>query len=138
MIYNYFIGRYMIFTYLRYIQYILFIHAFIIGKLLKKIKKHLRNHEAENSPKFKKHPGWPKNLVSYKRKNVYMICTYIIYCLVYTVYIGCPKKNCLLGFSALSGVQSKTFFFHFYHHQDYLAQNSFLYNRNQRQSAISE
>ena len=39
----------------------------------KKIKKHLRNFEAENSPKFKKHPGWPKNLVSYKKKNVYEI-----------------------------------------------------------------
>ena len=68
MIYKYIIGRYMICTYIRYVQYILFIHAFITGKIQKKIKKHLRNLEAENSPKFKKHPGWPKNLVSYKKK----------------------------------------------------------------------
>ena len=29
----------------------------------KKNKEHLRNLEAENSPKLKKRPGWPKNLV---------------------------------------------------------------------------
>ena len=32
-----------------------------------KNKKHLRNLEPKNDQKFKKHPGWPKNLVSYKK-----------------------------------------------------------------------
>ena len=37
----------------------------------KKIKNNLRNPQAENDPKFKKRAGWPKNLVSYKKENVY-------------------------------------------------------------------
>ena len=43
----------------------------MVRKIYKKNKKHLRNLEAENSSKFKKHPGRPKNLVSYIKKNVY-------------------------------------------------------------------
>ena len=38
--------------------------------LSEKIKNNLRNLQAENNPKFKKRPGWPKNLVSYKKKRV--------------------------------------------------------------------
>ena len=38
--------------------------------VVKKIKNNLRNLQAENDPKFKKRAGWPKNLVSYKKKRV--------------------------------------------------------------------
>ena len=42
--------------------------------LSKIIKNNLRNLQAENDPKFKKRAGWPKNLVSYIKKNVYSMC----------------------------------------------------------------
>ena len=45
----------------------------IVQNIVKKIKKHLRNLQAENDPKFRKPAGWPKNLVSYKKKNVYRV-----------------------------------------------------------------
>ena len=63
----------MIHTYI--ICYLIFAVSYIHllqKKFRKKIKKHLRNFEAENDQKFKKHTGWPKNLVSYKKKNVYV------------------------------------------------------------------
>ena len=44
-----------------------YIYIIIVQNIVKKIKEHLRNHQAENDPKFKKRPGWPKNLVSYKK-----------------------------------------------------------------------
>ena len=37
-----------------------------------KIMKHVRNLQAENDPQFRKRAGWPKNLVSYKKKCVEM------------------------------------------------------------------
>ena len=42
----------------------------IVQYVVKKIKNNLRNPQAENDPKFKKRAGWPKNLVSYKKKRV--------------------------------------------------------------------
>jgi len=69
MIFKNFIYMYKICTYIIY-RLIYTVYTYIIKKIWKKIKKHLRNLEPENSPKFKKHPGWPKNLVSYKKKRV--------------------------------------------------------------------
>ena len=63
--------RYMICTYIIYcLVYTAYTYTYHRESLEKENKKHLRNLEAENSQKFKKHPGWPKNLVSYKIKNV--------------------------------------------------------------------
>ena len=47
----------------------MYIHTVIIQYVVKKIKTNLRNLQAENNPKFKKRPGWPKNLVSYKKNK---------------------------------------------------------------------
>ena len=41
----------------------------MVQNIVEKIKKHLRNLQAENNPKFKKRAGWPKNLVSYEKKK---------------------------------------------------------------------
>ena len=48
----------------------IYIYVVIVQYVVKKIKNNLRNPQAENDPKFKKQAGWPKNLVSYKKKNV--------------------------------------------------------------------
>ena len=52
----------------------------MIQYVVEKIKNNLRNLQAENDPKFKKRARWPKNLVSYKKENVYSIfhrCFYV-------------------------------------------------------------
>ena len=41
----------------------------MVQNIVEKIKKHLRNLQAENDIKFKKLADWPKNLVSYKKKK---------------------------------------------------------------------
>ena len=55
----------------------IYIYIVIEQYVVEKIKNNLRNPQAENDPKFKKRAGWPKNLVSYKKKHVYM-CIYFL------------------------------------------------------------
>ena len=75
MIFKNFICRYMICTYIIYcLVYTAYTYTYHRENLEKENKKHLRNLEAENSPKFKKHPGWPKKLVSYKKKMCREVC----------------------------------------------------------------
>ena len=70
MIYKNFMCRYMIYTFIIYcLVYTAYTYTYHRENLEKENKKLLTNLEAENSQKFKKHPGWPKNLVSYKRKT---------------------------------------------------------------------
>ena len=45
-------------------------HVVKIQYIVEKIKNNLSNLQAENDPKFKKRAGWPKNLVSYKKKRL--------------------------------------------------------------------
>ena len=76
MIYKNFMCRYMIYTYIIYcLVYTAYTYTYHRENLEKENKKHLRNLEAENSQNFRKHPGWPKNLVSYKKeKKRVVIC----------------------------------------------------------------
>ena len=61
-------------NYSYYLKFLFFINIYIyivlVQYAVKKIKNNLRNLQAENDPKFKKRAGWPKNLVSYKKKRV--------------------------------------------------------------------